>query len=78
MLKEFCGNVKDCKRGSPDSQDEPGKRAFRSVITILNLTRNVRPPLKPSCSARWSGPNHAYETIEKVSLAKRFFLILCL
>ena len=60
MLKEFCGNVKDCKRGSPDSQDEPGKRVFRSVITILNLTRNVRPPLKSSCSARWSERNHAY------------------
>jgi hypothetical protein len=28
MLKEFYGNVKDCKRGSTDSQDEPGKRAF--------------------------------------------------
>lgn len=26
MLKEFYGNVKDCKRGSTDSLDEPGKR----------------------------------------------------
>ena len=64
MLKEFCGNVKDCKRGSPDSQDELGKRAFRSVITILNLTRNVRPPLKSSCSARWSERNHPYRIVK--------------
>jgi hypothetical protein len=27
MLKEFYGNVKDCKRGSTDSLDEPGKEA---------------------------------------------------
>jgi len=29
MLKEFDGNVKDCKRGSKDFQVEPGKRERR-------------------------------------------------
>jgi hypothetical protein len=29
MLNEFYGNVKDCKRGSKDSQNEPGKKERR-------------------------------------------------
>jgi len=44
----------------------------------FNLDRDLSVTLKSSSPHQTSGWNDPYETVEKVSLAKRFFLILCL